>query len=830
MKAREDGEQRRESWGGAGPLRFLAGRPLAVACSLALLAALVYSRPDLIVTSRFSFASSLRGRVREDQNAASRSWPPIPPPLSAYDDDDALPKKLQREGDIILTWAPQPSGEHRYDGQEVIDSAPSPRGPGSDDDQDLPDATPPSSSSNLRLGVFPTGGADSSVTNATGDDLTRERGVDQGRKKKERDPPVGGHAASKRFSTGHVRNVSHPHRRPVHKRASVAAGSRQPQPNNSSRAECNLLEGRWVRDLRRRPVYSERCKYISPKWKCKSVGRKNFAFIEWRWEPAKCHLPKFDALGFLHLLRNKTMTFVGDSLARTCFASLLCLFNASTVVVPPQWGNLEDPFFTFQVPEYGLTLRFATAHFLVRESSKLEDFQRVHRTQKLPESFLVNVDVIGREVRRAVVMSDILFLGTGQWYDASGKYKLYARKGLILDEMDDLQAFEEAMTTVRDFIRTSRFRGPVYIQTYSPSHFSYGNWKQGGMCNATNPLSEREEAMLEKESVAVQYTETLRRVFGGGELFRLFDIMHFSMYRADAHSIAEYRQRFEAQLALIEAEEQRQAAAEAAAAAEKQQLQAEADADTQVRRKEAQDLLQRHEATSIEKLKLWHFEPSEHHEEATPEEQHKELLAKLVTRLVYTCNHLQSELAILRRAVWNHKDLHEDATRALDSRVTDLHENISWEELTRLWKKRFIVDDASALAINRLFSMTQGNTSTRDWLTEWQKIAATPDLELPFSHLRREFYNRSCAALSLALGDREQYTTFAEIINKAREIIKTNRAAAHEKSAWQPTYVEKGKFGPRPQHVAAVQPNNIVEDPAATQASREGDQLTAVQP
>ncbi|GBG60360.1 hypothetical protein CBR_g4318 [Chara braunii] len=443
-------------------------------------------------------------------------------------------------------------------------------------------------------------------------------------------------------------------------------------------------------------------------------------------------------------------------------------------------------------------------------------------------------------------------------------------------------------------------------------------------------------------------------------------------------SIDEYKQRFQTQLALIEAEEQRQVAAEAvrlqaeaAATAEKQRLQAEAEADTQARRKEAQDLLQRHEATSIEKLKFWHFEPSEGHDDATPEEQHKEFMAKLVTRLVYTCNHLQSELANLQRAVRNHKAQHEDAARALDSRVQDLEQTaprpeagesssapsgrqleervdhvvamlgdistfaapatisnqldtlktevqqlhqlpnkdgnavqqykiptfqikkfddytdqdpvlwwegfttqlrilfvakhayigalflnskggcqiwlshlatvhgidvadlkdkISWEELTRLWKKRFIVDDAPTLAIIRLFAMTQGNTSTRDWLTEWQKIAAKPDLDLPFSHLRCEFYNRSCAALSLALGDREQYATFAEIIDNAREIIKTNRAAAHEKSAWQSTYMEKVKTGPRPQHVVVVQSDNIVEDPAVTQASREGDQVAAVQP
>ncbi|GBG71209.1 hypothetical protein CBR_g8512 [Chara braunii] len=114
-------------------------------------------------------------------------------------------------------------------------------------------------------------------------------------------------------------------------------------------------------------------------------------------------------------------------------------------------------------------------------------------------------------------------------------------------------------------------------------------------------------------------------------------------------------------------------------------------------------------------------------------------------------------------------------------------------------------------------------------LTEWQKIAAVPNLDLPFTHLRREFYNRSCAALSQALGDREQYSTFAEIIDKAREIIKTNRSAAHEKSPWQPTYVEKVRTGPRQQHFAAVQQDSG-DNPAATPASSDGDQVAVVQP
>ncbi|GBG65036.1 hypothetical protein CBR_g49105 [Chara braunii] len=361
-------------------------------------------------------------------------------------------------------------------------------------------------------------------------------------------------------------------------------------------------------------------------------------------------------------------------------------------------------------------------------------------------------------------------------------------------------------------------------------------------------------------------------------------------------TIVAYKQRC---LAQIEAEEQRllpvEAAriqAEEAAAAEKLRLQADAEADAQARRKEAQDLLQRHEANSIYRLKYWHFKPNG--DDATPEEKHKGFLSKLVTRLLYACNYqssapssrqqedrvdhvvamlgdistfaaptttISNQLHTLKTEVQKLQSTNADdnpkmykmptfnlerfddytqqdpvlwweafttqlrilpvakhtyiGALFLNSKggcqtwlshlanshgvhVPDLKDVITWEEQTRLWKKRFIVDDAPALAINRLFTMSQGNTATRDWLTEWQKIAAVPNLNLPFEHLRREFYNRSCAALSQALGDREQYSTFAEIIDKAREIIKTNRSAAHEKStSWQPTYVEKVRTGPR---------------------------------
>ncbi|GBG71996.1 hypothetical protein CBR_g10935 [Chara braunii] len=153
-------------------------------------------------------------------------------------------------------------------------------------------------------------------------------------------------------------------------------------------------------------------------------------------------------------------------------------------------------------------------------------------------------------------------------------------------------------------------------------------------------------------------------------------------------TIAAYKQRC---LAQIEAEEQRLLAVEAAriqaeeaAAAEKLRLQADAEADAQDRRKEAQDLLQRHEADSIDRLKYWHFQLNG--DDATPKEKHKEFLSKLVTRLLYACNYQRlelerqhqdltqqhQELARLRRTVQSH----EDATRTLNARLLDLEQAV----------------------------------------------------------------------------------------------------------------------------------------------------------
>ncbi|GBG65088.1 hypothetical protein CBR_g49163 [Chara braunii] len=160
--------------------------------------------------------------------------------------------------------------------------------------------------------------------------------------------------------------------------------------------------------------------------------------------------------------------------------------------------------------------------------------------------------------------------------------------------------------------------------------------------------------------------------------------------------------------------------------------------------------------------------------------------------------------------------------------VSKLYTKITWEAMTEKWRKRFIVDDAQGKGVNRIFNMHQGSQPTREWLTEWQKIETIPNLDIPFVHLRREFFQRSVDSLSTALGERSLYTDFDQIVEKAREVIQTNRWAANERRS-QPNFVEKGK-GPRPQQVVAVQGNGQESDHVITHESSEGDGVNALPP
>lgn len=88
--------------------------------------------------------------------------------------------------------------------------------------------------------------------------------------------------------------------------------------------KCDLYTGRWVYDPRG-SLYTNSCAVIPEGQNCQANGRPDKAYENWRWKPNDCELPRFDAKKFLRLMRNKTLAFVGDSVARNQMQSLLCI-------------------------------------------------------------------------------------------------------------------------------------------------------------------------------------------------------------------------------------------------------------------------------------------------------------------------------------------------------------------------------------------------------------------------------------------------------------------------------------------------------------------------
>ncbi|KAG5607850.1 hypothetical protein H5410_029342, partial [Solanum commersonii] len=92
------------------------------------------------------------------------------------------------------------------------------------------------------------------------------------------------------------------------------------------RKACNFARGRWIAE-RRRPLYSGfKCKqWLSDMWACRLTQRTNFSYEGCRWQPENCEMPDFNGSELLRRMQDKTIAFIGDSLGRQQFQSLMCM-------------------------------------------------------------------------------------------------------------------------------------------------------------------------------------------------------------------------------------------------------------------------------------------------------------------------------------------------------------------------------------------------------------------------------------------------------------------------------------------------------------------------
>ncbi|KAL8552245.1 hypothetical protein ACS0TY_001080 [Phlomoides rotata] len=297
---------------------------------------------------------------------------------------------------------------------------------------------------------------------------------------------------------------------------------------------CDIFDGKWVWDDTR-PLYEEsECPYIQPQLTCQEHGRPDTDYRHWRWQPHGCSLPSFNATLMLETLRDKKMMFVGDSLNRGQFVSMVCLVHR---IIPNDAKSMitNGSLTVFTAKEYNATIEFYWAPFLLESNS---DDAIVHRiSDRLVRKGSINKH--GKQWKGV----DIMVFNTYLWWMTGLEFKIL--QGSFQDEEKDIVevptevAYRMGMKSMVRWVKKNMDvkKTRTFFTSMSPSHgksIDWGGDPQGNCYNQTTMI----------EDPAYWGSDCRKSIMSViGEVFRrtrapitFLNITKLSSYRKDAHT------------------------------------------------------------------------------------------------------------------------------------------------------------------------------------------------------------------------------------------------------------------------------------------------------
>ncbi|KAH8956320.1 hypothetical protein BDL97_07G033600 [Sphagnum fallax] len=301
--------------------------------------------------------------------------------------------------------------------------------------------------------------------------------------------------------------------------------------------ECNLFNGSWVFD-KSYPLYTE-CPFIEQGFQCPNNGRQNLTYRNWRWQPFDCNIPRFDAMSMLMRLRDQRVAFVGDSMGRTQWESLVCLLMNG---VHDKWSVKEihgknitktTPHLAVLFPGFNVTIEYYRSRWLVHIGQPPKHApKRVKATLKLD-----TLESASSQWQTA----NVLVFNSGHWWTAAKTYRFgrYFQVGSSLRlGMDMESAYRTAVATwadwVKQYIDTNKTH--VFFRNYEPHSWGHLNdWEEPKKHKTECPIQTApifNESHIRLSSQA----QVLEQLWGSLQVkATLLDITRLSAYRRDAH-------------------------------------------------------------------------------------------------------------------------------------------------------------------------------------------------------------------------------------------------------------------------------------------------------
>ncbi|KAJ6795048.1 protein ALTERED XYLOGLUCAN 4-like [Iris pallida] len=309
--------------------------------------------------------------------------------------------------------------------------------------------------------------------------------------------------------------------------------------DDAATSTCDLFDGRWVREYYGNASYSNyTCRTLPESKNCGKYGKEQ-DFVNWRWKPDGCDLPRFDGKTFLNIVRGKRMAFVGDSVARNQMESLLCLLSQVETPVSIQKDS-EDRFRTWYFRSHDFILTAMWTKFLVAATERTANGTATG-------VYDLHLDRVDTGWTEKLPWINYLVLSGGHWF--SRKLYLHESDALVgcvycsgenLTDFGPAPAVRRAFRTALAHINGCADCGGLLtlVRTFAPAHFENGAWDGGGKCNRTEPLGDREVGVGGTDwGMRNAQVEELRSAQeeGKDKRFEVLDVTKAMMARADAH-------------------------------------------------------------------------------------------------------------------------------------------------------------------------------------------------------------------------------------------------------------------------------------------------------